>query len=169
MTNLITRRPLEIFTTGGTIDKIYFDALSTYQIGDSAIDTIFREAGARLPYKLTALMKKDSLDLTPDDRARIRGAVAASERRAVLITHGTDTMVETAQLLANIEGKTIVLTGAMQPAALRSSDAVFNIGFAVSATQTLPHGCYIAMNAQIFDPQNVRKDRAAQQFKEAQK
>jgi L-asparaginase len=155
---------IDIFTTGGTIDKVYFDALSDYQIGPTALPDILAENGVRAPHRVTQLLRKDSLDLTDEDRAAIHAAVLASDAAQVLVTHGTDTMVKTATLLSTIPAKTIVLTGAMQPATLRSSDAAFNIGFALAAVQTLPAGIYIAMNGQIFDPATTVKDRSERRF-----
>jgi L-asparaginase len=155
---------IDIFTTGGTIDKVYFDALSEYQIGPTALTDILRENNVFAPHQVTQLMRKDSLELTDKDRRCIHDAVAASDAAQILVTHGTDTMVETGRVLANIAGKTIVFTGAMQPATLRASDADFNVGFALAAVQTLPPGVYIAMNGQIFDPLHARKDRTASRF-----
>ena len=155
---------LQIFTTGGTIDKVYFDALSEFQVGTSPLDAILREANVGIDYQLTSLMKKDSLELTDADRAAIRAAVSASDADRILITHGTDTMAQTGQALIGIEGKTIVLTGAMQPARLRSTDAIFNVGFAISAALLQTPGVYIAMSGQVFPADQVRKDRAAGQF-----
>ena len=155
---------LHIFTTGGTIDKVYFDALSEFQVGETAIDAILREANMTVPYDLTSLMKKDSLELTDADRRAIHAAVSASPARHILITHGTDTMAQTARTLLDIANKTIVLTGAMQPARLRSTDAIFNVGFALAAAQLKPAGVYIAMNGQVFDARSVRKDREAGRF-----
>ncbi len=155
---------IDIFTTGGTIDKIYFDALSEYHIGPTPLPDILAENNVYVPHRVTQLMRKDSLELTDDDRQAIHGAVAASDADKILVTHGTDTMVQTGQVLADIAGKTIVLTGAMQPATLRNSDAEFNVGFALAATQTLPHGVYIAMNGEVFDPATTKKDRAAHRF-----
>jgi len=160
----MTTRPLHIFTTGGTIDKVYFDALSEFQVGETAMDAILREANIGFDYALTSLMKKDSLELTGADRALIARSVIGAEEPAILITHGTDTMVKSAQALGDVGEKTVVFTGAMQPASLRSTDAVFNIGFAVAATQLLPAGAYIAMNGRVFRPDAVVKDRAAQKF-----
>ncbi|MEO0548954.1 MAG: asparaginase domain-containing protein [Pseudomonadota bacterium] len=156
---------LHIFTTGGTIDKVYFDALSEFQVGETALDSILREANVRFEHEITPLMRKDSLELTDEDRALIRKAVSGTEARHVLITHGTDTMAATARFLSGIEGKTVVLTGAMQPASQRSTDAIFNIGFAVSSTFLLPPGIYLAMNGRVFDPETVVKDRKAGQFR----
>lgn len=155
---------LHIFTTGGTIDKVYFDALSEFQIGEPAMDAILREANVGIDYDLTSLMKKDSLDLTDADREAITAAVRASDARHILITHGTDTMAKTADGLRQIDGKTIVLTGAMQPARLRSTDAIFNVGFAVAAARLCSPGVYIAMNGEVFEAGQVRKDRSAGRF-----
>ncbi|MEL7033428.1 MAG: asparaginase domain-containing protein [Pseudomonadota bacterium] len=155
---------LHIFTTGGTIDKVYFDALSEFQVGESPLDAILREANVGIAYELTSLLKKDSLELTDADRNAIRAAVVASSCDHILITHGTDTMAQTGQALIGIDGKTIILTGAMQPARLRSTDAIFNVGFAVSAAQLQAPGVYIAMNGQVFPADQVRKDRDAGRF-----
>lgn len=155
---------IDIFTTGGTIDKVYFDALSEYQIGPTALPDILTENNVHVPHRVTQLMRKDSLELSDEDRQIIRDAVAASEADKILVTHGTDTMVQTGCLLKDIVGKTIVLTGSMQPATLRHSDAAFNVGFALAATQTLSHGVYVAMNGEVFDPSHTRKDRAAHRF-----
>ncbi|MBQ0772215.1 MAG: L-asparaginase [Parasphingorhabdus sp.] len=155
---------IDIFTTGGTIDKVYFDALSEYQIGATALPDILSENNVFVAHRVTQLMRKDSLELTDADRTAIHEAVAASDADKILVTHGTDTMVQTARVLSDIAGKTIVLTGAMQPATLRNSDAEFNVGFALAAVQTLPPGVYIAMNGEVFDPAKVQKDRSAHRF-----
>ncbi len=155
---------IDIFTTGGTIDKVYFDALSEYQIGPTALTDMLSENNVHVPHRVTQLMRKDSLDMDDDDRAVIHAAVAGCDAVQILVTHGTDTLLQTAAMLTDIPGKTIVLTGAMQPASLRASDAVFNIGFALAAVQTLPPGVYVAMNGMIFDPATSQKDRAAGRF-----
>lgn len=155
---------LHIFTTGGTIDKVYFDALSEFQVGASPLEAILREANVGLNFEITSLMKKDSLELTDEDRAAIRAAVEGTGAANILITHGTDTMAETGRALIGIGGKTIVLTGAMQPARLRSTDAIFNVGFAISAVRLAEPGVYIAMNGRVFPAGSVRKDRAAGHF-----
>lgn len=155
---------LHIFTTGGTIDKVYFDALSEFQVGETALDAILREANVSLDYQITSLMRKDSLELTDADRAAIHRAVSTCEATNILITHGTDTMAQTASALSQIADKTVVLTGSMQPARLRSTDAIFNVGFAVAAAQLKPPGVYIAMNGQVFEAGHVHKDRAAGRF-----
>ena len=155
---------LQIFTTGGTIDKVYFDALSEFQVGASPLDAILSEANVSLDYALTSLMKKDSLELTDEDREIVRRAVIDCDAQHVLITHGTDTMAKTAEALQDIGDKTVVLTGAMQPARLRSTDAIFNVGFAIAAARMQAAGVYIAMNGRVFEAGKVRKDRGAGQF-----
>ena len=158
---------VHIFTTGGTIDKVYFDAKSTYQVGEPQIGELLAEANVGVPFRVTSLLRKDSLELDDADRALIAQRVAAAEETRVLITHGTDTMVETARALLDVSGKTVVLVGAMQPARLRVSDAFFNIGFAFAAVQHLPPGVYIAMNGRVFDPRTARKNVAAHRFESA--
>ena len=155
---------LLIITTGGTIDKIYFDDMSDYQIGDPQIGQILHAMQVGFTFEVNALMRKDSLHVTDDDRLEIHAAISASDATHVLITHGTDSMVKTALLLADIPGKTMVLTGALNPARFRDSDAVFNIGCAVGALQALPNGAWIAMNGCIWDPKKVRKNRAKNRF-----
>jgi len=155
---------LEIFTTGGTIDKVYFDAKSKFEVGEPQILEVLREANLSIDYQVTPLMRKDSLELTDQDRELVRKAVEASEATRIVITHGTDTMTDTARALTEITGKTIVLTGAMQPARFRFTDAVFNIASAMMAAQTLAEGVYIAMNGQLFDPERTRKNVEMNRF-----
>ena len=158
---------LTIVATGGTIDKIYFDDKSAYQIGAPQIGEILKQLGVAFEFEVIALMRKDSLHMDDADRDLIRRTIAAQPHRHVLVTHGTDTMVETARALAGIPGKTIVLTGALNPARFQGSDAVFNIGCAVGAIQALPDGVYIAMNGRVWDPARVRKNREANRFEGA--
>jgi L-asparaginase len=158
---------LTIVTTGGTIDKIYFDDKSSFQIGAPRIGEILSALGVTFTFDVIALMRKDSLHMTDDDRDLVRRTIAAQPHRHVLITHGTDTMVETARVLVDLPGKVIVLTGALNPARFQDSDAVFNIGCAVGAAQALPDGVYIAMNGRIWDPARVRKNRDANRFEES--
>ncbi|HKJ04973.1 MAG TPA: asparaginase domain-containing protein [Geopsychrobacteraceae bacterium] len=157
---------LEIFTTGGTIDKVYFDAKSTFQVGEPQIVEALADANLSLDYRVIPLLRKDSLELTDEDRALVRRAVLASTSLQIVITHGTDTMIETARSLDGIPGKTIVLTGAMQPARFRFTDAIFNVASAMMAVQTLPAGVYIAMNGRIFDPYSTRKNVELNRFEE---
>jgi L-asparaginase len=158
---------LTIVTTGGTIDKIYFDDKSEFQIGDPQIGDILRTLGVAFAFEVIPAMRKDSLHMDDQDRALIRQAIERQPHRHVLVTHGTDTMVETARALGGVEGKVIVLTGALNPALFRGSDAVFNIGCAVGAVQSLPDGVYIAMNGRIWDPARVRKNVEANRFEES--
>ena len=151
-------------TTGGTIDKVYFDALSRFEVGDTVVGKILRESGASFDFEIIPLMRKDSLELTDTDREAIRAAVAARAESRVVITHGTDTMVETAKSLAVVAGKTIVLTGALSPARFQASDALFNLGMAVAAVQTCPPGVWIAMSGQVFRHDQVRKNRELNRF-----
>jgi len=155
---------LEIFTTGGTIDKVYFDAKSKFEVGEPQILEVLREANLSIDYQVTPLMRKDSLELTDQDRELVRKSVEASTSTRIVITHGTDTMTATARALTEITGKTIVLTGAMQPARFRFTDAVFNIASAMMAAQTLAEGVYIAMNGQLFDPERTRKNVEMNRF-----
>ena len=155
-----------VVTTGGTIDKVYFDALSDYEIGESQLPQILVESHVTLEHEMVNLLRKDSLDLTDEDRALIRETVAAHPLRNVVVTHGTDTMVETGKALKGIPDKVIVLTGSMSPARFHNSDAVFNVGMAVAAAQALPPGVYIAMNGRILDPERVRKNREEHRFEE---
>jgi L-asparaginase len=155
---------LTIVTTGGTIDKIYFDDKSEFQIGAPQIGSILETLGVGFAFEVKALMRKDSLHFDAADRALIRRTIEALADRHVLVTHGTDTMVDTARALSGIADKVIVLTGALNPALFRGSDAVFNIGCAVAAVQLLPPGAYIAMNGRIWDPARVRKNRDANRF-----
>ena len=155
---------LLIVTTGGTIDKIYFDDKSDYQVGDPQIGGILRELGVAFRFTVIPIIRKDSLHINQEDRELLRATIAAQSAKNVLVTHGTDSMVETAKVLASIENKTIVLTGALNPARFRGSDAEFNIGTAVGAVQSLPPGVYIAMNGRIWDPAKVKKNVAANRF-----
>lgn len=155
---------LTILTTGGTIDKIYFDDKSTFQIGEPQIGQILTSLGVSFTFDVRSLMRKDSLHMDAADRAAIRQAIESQPHRHVLVTHGTDTMVDTARALAGLAGKVVVLTGALNPALFNQSDAVFNIGCAVGAVQTLPDGIYIAMNGRIWNPAQVRKNREANRF-----
>lgn len=157
---------LEILTTGGTIDKVYFDAKSTFEVGEPQIVDVLREANLTIDYRVVPLLRKDSLELTDADRDLVRQTILDSDASQIVITHGTDTMITTARALAGISDKTIVLTGAMQPARFRFTDAVFNVASAIMAAQILPQGVYIAMNGRIFDPNRTRKNVELHRFEE---
>ena len=158
---------LLIITTGGTIDKTYFDDKSDYQIGEPQISQILHAMHVAFDFEVTALMRKDSLHIGDQERQLIHATVAASDANHILITHGTDSMVETATVLGDLGDKTIVLTGALNPARFRDSDAIFNIGCAVGAVQSLPAGVYIAMNGKVWNPEHVRKNRRENRFEES--
>ncbi len=155
---------LNILTTGGTIDKIYYDDKSDYKIGEPEIGRILEAMNVAFRWEVRALLRKDSLHMTDDDRALIRAAVLASEDRHHLITHGTDTMTDTAAVLQDVGERVIVMTGALHPARFIDSDAVFNIGCAIGAVQSLPPGVWIVMNGRVWDPVHVRKNRSANRF-----
>jgi len=157
---------LKIYTTGGTIDKVYLDKKSDYQVGDPQAGGVLERANVVLEYEVESILRKDSLDLTEQDRKLIRQTVESNPENHVVITHGTDTMIKTAKALQGVEGKTIVLTGSMYPARFRDSDAVFNIGCALVAAQILQPGVYIAMNGRIFDPPSALKNVELNRFEE---
>lgn len=157
---------IKIFTTGGTIDKTYFDQKSSYQVGEPQAPGVLERANVVVDYEVEPLMQKDSLDLDDEDREVIRVAIASDECTRVIVTHGTDTMIKTARTLQSIADKTIVLTGSMYPAQYRDSDAVFNLGCALIAAQIQPLGVYLAMNGRIFDPASATKNVALNRFEE---
>lgn len=155
---------IRVIATGGTIDKVYFDATSSYEIGDPQIGVLLHEANVTFAYEVESVLRKDSLELDAADRALIRARVEAAPEKRILITHGTDSMTETAAALEGIAGKTIVFTGSMLPARFRQNDALFNVGCAIGGLQVLPPGVYIAMNGQLFPAGTVRKNREAKRF-----
>jgi L-asparaginase len=157
---------IKIFAVGGTIDKIYFDQLSEYQVGLPNAQEILDALPIAFEFEVESLLRKDSLDMNDADRQLVFEHVAAEPCAKVVLTHGTDTMIDTAKRLSDIPGKCIVLTGAMEPARFKSSDAVFNVGVAVGAVSSLPDGVYIAMNGRIFDPFKCRKNRDKRMFEE---
>ena len=150
--------------TGGTFDKVYYDALSDYRIGDPQVSSILEQAKVTPDYQVEAIIGKDSLDLNDADRIVLRERIAKDSNTHFVVIHGTDTMVETARALQGIDGKTIVLTGAMQPARFKNSDAEFNTGFALAAVQLLKPGAYIVMNGEVFIADKVRKNRDKGRF-----
>jgi L-asparaginase len=157
---------IKFFTTGGTIDKVYFDARSEFEVGSPQVREVIDEANVTFEYDIESILRKDSLDMTDADRELIRQRILADPCPLIVVTHGTDTMVETARALGNISNKTVVLTGSMQPARFRSTDAVFNIGCAIGVVQSRPHGVYIAMNGRVFRPDQARKNREKNCFEE---
>jgi len=155
---------IRFITTGGTIDKIYYDALSRFEVGESQVKHILGEGLVQFDYDAVALLHKDSLEMTDADRATVRDYIAKDDANLYIVTHGTDTMPEMADALVGLPGKTIVLTGALTPARFRATDAVFNVGLAVAAVQVAEPGVYIAMNGQVFAAGKVRKNRDENRF-----
>lgn len=157
-------RRINVLTTGGTIDKVYGIG-GHLEIGRPAFASLVSPVLSDLSYEITEVLAIDSLDMSDADRAAICSAVEATESDLVLITHGTDSMTATAAFLREhlsptAAGKVIVLTGAMQPASMRSTDAAFNLGAAITALQLLPPGVHIAMSGRIFSTERVTKDVA---------
>jgi len=155
---------IAIFTTGGTIDKVYFDAKGGYEVGVPMVQRILQDARVLVDVSVTELLRKDSLQMTDADRDTIRQALVDSATTRIIVTHGTDTMIETARVLKAVRDKTIVLTGALQPARFTDSDAPFNLGMAMAAVQTLPAGVYVVANGTVFPADRVRKNRELNRF-----
>jgi len=157
---------IKIFSCGGTIDKVYFDANSDFSVGEPQVKTVFADANVAFEFQIESLMQKDSLEMTVQDRQLLRDRIVMDDASQILVTHGTDTMTMTAEFLLGIPNKVIVLTGSMTPARFRVTDAVFNIGCAVGALQSKPAGVYITMNGRVFMAGNVRKNRERHCFEE---
>jgi L-asparaginase len=156
---------IRIFVTGGTFDKTYDEIRGRLSFGDTHLSEMLKLGRARVPLSIRTLMMIDSLDMTDADRELIVRNCTQCDESRIVITHGTDTMVDTAAALARgVAGKTIVLTGAMIPYAFGSSDGLFNLGSALSFVQVLPPGVYIAMNGQHFAWDRVRKNRESGAF-----
>lgn len=155
---------IRFVTTGGTIDKIYFDDMSQFEVGESQVQHILTEGLVNFDYDVVSMFRKDSLDLTDDDRQKLKDFIENDAAERYVISHGTDTMVETAEVLAAIPEKSMVLTGALSPARFKTTDAVFNVGMAVAAVQTVNPGVYLAISGQIFEAGNVRKNREKNRF-----
>ena len=155
---------IRVLVTGGTFDKEYNELTGSLFFKDTHLPEMLRLGRSRIDVSISTLMMIDSLEMTAADRARIVGECGRAAETRILVTHGTDTMVDTAAALAaagSVAGKTIVLTGAMIPYAFGSSDGLFNLGSALSFVQALPAGVYIAMNGRCFDWDRVRKNRAS--------
>ncbi len=155
---------IRFITTGGTIDKVYFDDLSQFEIGESVVQHVLSEGLVEFEYDVVSLMQKDSLEMDDEDRQKLRDYIENDDASHYIITHGTDTMAETASALSDLDGRTIVLTGSLSPARFKTTDAVFNVGMAVAAVQVARPGVYIAMSGQVFDAGAVRKNRAENRF-----
>ena len=161
---------IRIFVTGGTFDKEYNELAGTLTFMDTHLAEMLRLGRSRVELSITTLMMIDSLEMTDHHRAEIVARCREADETRILVTHGTDTMIETARALADalpvIGDKTIVLTGAMVPYAFGSSDGLFNLGSALSFVQVLPAGVYVAMNGRCFEWNRVRKNRDTGIFEE---
>ena len=158
---------IRIFITGGTFDKEYNELDGSLFFKDTHLPEMLVLGRSRLPVDIRTLMMIDSLDMTDEDRETITQNCIKAKEDKILITHGTDTMVETAKILSQkVKNKTIVLTGAMVPYKFGSSDGLFNLGSALAFVQTLPHGVYIAMNGKYFSANKVVKNKKIGEFEE---
>ncbi len=156
---------IKIFVTGGTFDKEYNELNGELFFKDTHLTEILNLGRSRVPVDIRTLMMIDSLNMTDNDRNNIVQNCQQATEDKIIITHGTDTMVETAKVLAEkVKGKTIVLTGALIPYKFGSSDGLFNLGSALAFVQTLPVGVYVAMNGRYFNWDNVRKNRELGDF-----
>lgn len=153
--------------TGGTIDKEYEQGAKAYSfiISTPAVERILSKAGPSFEYRVISVAKKDSMDLLETDRQAIVEACLNAPEKYIIITHGTDTMNDTAQALNAVKGKTIVITGALLPERFYNSDADFNIGTAVGAISALADGIYIAMSGMVMEWAKLQKDSTTGQFK----
>ena len=158
---------IRVFITGGTFDKEYNELDGKLFFQDTHLPEMLKLGRCNLDVELRTLMMIDSLEMGVDERELIVFQCNRSDENKIVITHGTDTMTETAKVLAEkVKDKTVVLTGAMIPYKFGSSDGLFNLGSALAFVQTLPHGIYIAMNGKIFNWDNVRKNKETGMFEE---
>jgi L-asparaginase len=156
---------IQVFITGGTFDKEYNELNGALYFKETHVQEMLEKGRSRLDLQTETLFMKDSLEFTDLDREKIQAACTAATSNRILITHGTDTMTQTAEYLANrVQDKTIVLTGAMIPYKFGSSDGMFNLGSALAFVQLLPPGVYISMNGKIFPAGHVRKNLARGEF-----
>lgn len=158
---------IRIFITGGTFDKEYNELTGQLYFNDTHMHDLLDMGRCKVPVEIRTLMMIDSLEMTDEDRELIAHQCSQCEEHQIVITHGTDTMQDTARILAQkVKGKTIILTGAMIPIKFGSSDGLFNLGGAIAFAQTLPAGVYVAMNGRYFTWDNVRKNKQTGLFEE---
>ncbi len=158
---------IRIFTTGGTFDKEYDEISQKLVFRDTQVPKILKRSRCDVEFKVTSLMSVDSLEMTDQQRSLIEKNCKAAQEDKIIITHGTDTMVETAAFLAReIKGKTIVLTGALVPYQFRNSDSLFNLGTAIAFVQSMPHGIYIVINGRCFEWSKAKKNMETGMFEE---
>jgi len=156
---------IRLLITGGTIDKQYNELNGELIFTQSGIEDMLAQGRAKLDIAYETVMLKDSLDMDDSDRQHILKSCLSCDESQIVITHGTDTMVETSQVLAaKIKDKTIVLLGAIMPYQLKNSDALFNLGCAIAAVQTLKNGVYITMNGRVFNYDEVIKNKKIGEF-----
>lgn len=154
--------------TGGTIDKDYplIEKGYAFEIAEPAVRRILQRVNPNFDFEVVSILRKDSLDITDEDRKKIRKTCQKAKSRKIVVTHGTDTMIETAKELSKVKDKAIILTGAMKPEKFSDSDASFNVGTAVGAINILDKGVYIAMNGRIYPWNNVKRNSETGQFME---
>ena len=155
---------IALVSMGGTIDKDYFDALSDYKVVESIVPDLLERIGSGVTIEHHEICRKDSLELTDEDRQALSAKLRSLDVKKILVTHGTDTMVDSALAIGEYRDKTIVFTGAMRPARFSDTDALFNVGVAIGALQSQSAGVFIAMSGQVFSPDSVKKNRSAQLF-----
>ncbi len=160
---------LLVLTTGGTLDKVYFDALSDFQVGDPVVADILTSMNVAFEFNVQEICRKDSLELTDTDRMSMGQAIKASDGKFILLTHGTDTMVDSAtylkkQGIGEQTGQVIIFTGAMEPSRFTNSDATFNIGLAIGAMSVAQPGIYIAMSGKVYEASKVVKNYDSRRF-----
>lgn len=159
---------IRVFVTGGTFDKEYDEIRGTLFFKDTHLPAMLAKGRCRLSISIRTLMMVDSLEMSPEDRLLVARNCRGAEEDRIVVTHGTDTMVDTARVLATeVPDKTIVLTGAMIPFAFGSSDGLFNLGCALAFAQSLPPGVYVAMNGRYFTWEHVHKNRSTGEFLES--
>lgn len=157
---------IKVLTTGGSIDKVYDPSLSRLVVGEATVVGILRAGAPGMDIQVEEVLRKDGLDMTEEDGRLLARKVSSDPCRRIVITHGTDSMVDTARALSEIEGKVVVITGAMQPSGYSCSDAAFNVGCAVAAVQALPQGVYVVMNGLLLNPQRTAKNPRTGLFEE---
>lgn len=157
---------LTFIQTGGTIDKDYPKTTKGYafEIAEPAVERILEKLNPTFEYEVISALKKDSLDITKQDRAKVLEICKETDSKKIVITHGTDTMLETAEVLSQIKDKTIILTGAMRPERFSNSDAPVTVGMAIGAVNVLGYGIYIAMHGKILSWDSCKRDMETGQY-----
>ena len=159
--------PIRIFVTGGTFDKEYNELKGTLYFKDTHLHEMLKLGRSRVKVKVETLMMIDSLEMTNSDRKLIAKKCISAKENKIIITHGTDTMAETAKVLGEkVKDKIVIITGAMVPYKFGSSDGLFNLGSSLAFVQTLSNGVYVVMNGRCFNWNNVRKNRKTGEFEE---